>query len=35
MFGQGYVLGSLITAIGLLAVREYIKISTKEENDEE
>ena len=32
MFGQGYVLGALVTAIGLYAWSEYKKMAEREDS---
>lgn len=32
MFGQGYVLGALVTAIGLYAWSEYKKLAEREDS---
>lgn len=32
MFGQGYVLGALVTAIGLYAWSEYKKLTEREDS---
>ena len=32
MFGQGYVIGSIVTAIGLYAWSEYKKLAEREDS---
>lgn len=35
MFGQGYVLGAIITALGLYSLNKWKQIAEREENSNE